>query len=213
MRILLAGDHALLLEGLSKLLAEEAGAEVRTMRRTHVLDVAIAGWQPQVVILEAAETGPVTEFAARLRASDPNVPLLVIAPNDREQFLGALRAGARGFVGRQVSVDELLGAVRALKRGEWGVPRALVGELVKEYLRLVEEQEARAVIALSERQWRILALLAGGANAARIADRLYLAASTVRAEIRAIVRQLGVANRAQAVAEVLRRGLVVPEAP
>jgi two-component system, NarL family, nitrate/nitrite response regulator NarL len=213
MRILLAGDHALLLEGLSKLLTDEAGAEVRTMRLGHDLDTALAGAQPQVVILEAAELEPVADFAARLRIANPHLPLLVIAPNDRRQFLGALRAGARGFIGRHVSVDELLGAVRAVERGEWGIPRALVAELVADYLRLVEEREAHAAIALSERQRRILALLAGGANAAHIAERLMLAASTVRAEIRAIVRQLGVANRAQAVAEVLRRGLVVPEAP
>jgi DNA-binding NarL/FixJ family response regulator len=211
MRILLVGEHALLLQGLMKLLEDEVAAEVRTVRRLPDVEATIAQWQPALAILETTQTESIQDLTSLLASLDYDVPLLVIAPSEREPFLAALRAGARGFVGRHVNVEELLGAIQAVQRGEWGIPRSLVGYLVNEYLLLVREQPAPAQPAFSERERRVLTLLARGMNARRIGELLFVSSSTVRGEIRAIVQKLGVENRTQAVAEALRRGLLPTE--
>lgn len=213
MRILLVGEHVLLLQGLMKLLEDEVGAEVRTVRRLPDVAATIEHWDPVLAILEAVTAESVRDLTSLFASLERNIPVLVIAPAEREHFLAALRAGARGFVGRHVSVEELLGAIKAVQRGQWGIPRALVGELVAEYLTLVRERAARSPVVFTERERRILTSLARGMSAKRIGEHLFLSASTVRGEIRTIVRKLGVANRTQAVAEALRRGLVLPDDP
>jgi two-component system, NarL family, response regulator DevR len=211
MRILLIGEHALLLQALMKLLHDEIGAEVRTVARLPELESAVDQWDPDLAVLETTNVETIHELITSLASLQQRPPVLVIAPGEREQFLAALRAGARGFVGRHVGAEELLGAIQAVQRGEWGIPRAFVGELVTEYLTLVREQPTPHPESFNERERRILTYLAHGMSAQRIGEQLFLSASTVRGEIRGIVQKLRVANRTQAVAEALRRGLLLPE--
>lgn len=213
MRILLIGEHALLLQGLMKLLEDEVAAEVRSVRRLSDVETVVEQWEPVLAILETTEAETVRELTSLFSTLEKGIPVLVIAPGEREQFLAALRAGARGFVGRHVTVEDLLGAIHAVQRGEWGISRARVGDLVDAYLLLVQERVTPLPMTFGEREQRILTLLAQGMNAQRIGEHLFLSASTVRGEIRGIVKKLGVANRTQAVAEALRRGLILPEDP
>ena len=137
--------------------------------------------------------------------------LLVIAPADRRQFLAALRAGARGFIGRQAGARELVGCVDAVRRGEWGLPRSLIGDLVDEHLMLTSVEHFVPPAAFTERERHVLRLLAQGASAQRIGQELYVSESTVRSDINAVTRKLRVANRMQAVTEAIRLGLIEPE--
>src|SRR5262245_28870122 len=141
MRVLLIGDHALLLQALSRLLEDEAAAEVRTARRPDETAGWANEWEPGIANVEIADVTGATSALSRLREVSPDLPLLVIALNERKQFLAALRAGVRGFVGGQMCIEELLGTINAVRRGEWGIPRALAGELALEYLALVEERQ------------------------------------------------------------------------
>jgi DNA-binding NarL/FixJ family response regulator len=196
-----------------KLLEDEIASDVRTVRRLTEVAPAIDHWEPALAILETTRVDAIEELTSLLASLARHIPVLVIAPGEREHFLAALRAGARGFVGRHVNVADLLGTIQAVQRGEWGIPRSYVGELVDAYLLLVRERVTPAPMEFSERERRILTLLARGMNAQDIGAQLFVSSSTVRGDIRGIVQKLGVANRTQAVAEALRRALILPEDP
>jgi DNA-binding NarL/FixJ family response regulator len=159
------------------------------------------------VIFETASVPAAQERLEGLCRASGDAPVLVIAPAEREDFLAAVRAGARGFVGRDATADQLLGCIEALRRGEWGIPRAFAGVLAEEYVTLARAETEPRTFTLSERERRVLELLARGASVARIGQELFLSEGTVRADIRSLSRRLGVANRVQLVAEAMRLGL------
>lgn len=210
MRLLLAGEHVLFLQGLAKLLQDHTGAHVHVLTLSEHLDDAVRETQPDVVVAETSNVPAVGGVLARLPLSD-GLRLLIIAPGEPEQFLAALRAGARGFVVRDATADQLLVCLDAVLRGEWGLPRSLLGPLVQEYLMLVHADHRPPLLELSERERQILRLLAQGMSAQRIGQALYLSESTIRADVRTLARKFGVANRMQVVTEALRRGLVAPD--
>lgn len=212
MRLLLVGDHVLLLQGLAQLLQDQPGAQVRTAVPPETAAAALRDWRPDLVLTETADVLAAAERLAHLCRLADAIPLVVIAPSEPAQFLAALRAGARGFVGRDVPADRLYGCLAAVQRGEWGLPRALLGALVEAYVDLSADAQP-PVPALTTREQHILRLLAQGLSTPRIGRQLYLSESTVRAEIRTLSQKLGVANRVQLVSEALRRGLVPAEEP
>lgn len=209
-RLLLVGDHVLLLEGLAKLLHDRTGADVNTSSNWQEISHTIQRLRPAIIIAETSNVPAVAEHLVRIERTGGQPPLLVIAPGDREQFLAALRAGARGFVGRDATAAQLLGCIAAVQRGEWGLPRVLVGDLAEAYRELFAAG-VPPPLDLSAREQHILRLLARGMSAHGIGTQLYLSESTVRAEIRSLAQRLGVANRMQLVTEALRRGLVTPD--
>lgn len=207
MRLLLVGEHVLLLEGLMKLLHDQTGAEIRAVTQQDEAQETARRWEAEVIVVETSNVPAAATRLVELRAAAPSVPLVVIAPGDQAQFLAALRAGARGFVGRDATADQLAGCIKAVWRGEWGVPRAFMGMLAEAYLELAATTHRSDPIALTDRERNVLDLLVRGLSTAHIGQQLFLSESTVRADIRSLIHKLGVANRVQLVAEALRRGL------
>jgi DNA-binding NarL/FixJ family response regulator len=206
-RLLLTGEHVLLLQGLVKLLGDQPGADIRAATRPDEAEESVRVWRPEVVIFETSNVPAAIERLEGLCHAAEDVPLLVIGPAEREQFLAALRAGARAYVGRDATAERLLGCIEAVRRGEWGVPRALVGVLAEAYVTLANAEVRPSAQAITERERRVLELLTLGASVARIGQELFLSEGTVRSDIRALTRKLGVANRVQLVAEAMQRGL------
>jgi two-component system nitrate/nitrite response regulator NarL len=206
MRLLLVGEHVLLLQGLTKLLHDQTGAELRATASQSEAEEAVQVWRPDVVIVETSNVAAASDRLAGLRRAGGEPPLLVIAPGEREQFLAALRSGVRGFVGRDATAEQLLGCIDAVRRGEWGLPRALLGDLAGAYVALATAH-GRSHVALTDRERRVLQLLARGATTRRIGQEMFLSEGTIRGEIRALTQKLGVANRVQLVTEAFRLGL------
>jgi len=204
-RFLLLGEHALLLESLATLLRASFDADVRIQRFETV--TALNGWRPVLVIVDSPD---VPGSAARVRAAlaaFPEARLLVIGPNEYEHLLAALKLGARGFLPRDCTTEQLLNCVNAVLRGELAIPRGMVGPLIESYVALLRNGSA-STIALTERESRILALLAQGHTTAEIAARLYVSEGTVRTDIRLLLQKFGVGSRAQLLAEAFRRDLI-----
>ncbi len=189
-RLLLAGEHVLLLEGLKRLLEEQEAAEVRTLLLEAAPELP-QDWVPDVLLVETSDVRGIGPQLARLRAHVAPAPLLIIAPGEPEQFLAALRAGARGFVPRDARAGNLMRCVAAVRRGEWGLPRGLLGALVDAYLALAAAP-ALTDPQLTERERQVLQLLVRGWSAERIGRELFLSESGVRSVIRGIARKLGV---------------------
>lgn len=205
-RLLLAGEHVLLLEGLKRLLEEQEAAEVRTA----LLDAAPElpqDWAPDVLLVETSDVRGIGPQLARLRARVAPGPLLIIAPGEPEQFLAALRAGARGFVPRDARAGNLMRCVAAVRRGEWGLPRGLLGALVEAYLALAAAPTPTDP-QLTERERQVLQLLVRGWSAERIGRELFLSESGVRSVIRGIARKLGVQRTTEVVRIAVQQRLV-----
>ncbi len=205
-RLLLVGEHVLLLEGLRRLLEEQEVAEVRTA----LLDAAPElpqDWAPDVLLVETSDVRNLGSRLAHLRARVAPAPLLIIAPGEPEQFLAALRAGARGFVPRDARAGNLMRCVAAVRRGEWGLPRGLLGALVEAYLALTAAP-ASPDPQLTERERQVLQLLVRGWSAERIGRELFLSESGVRSVIRGLARKLGVQRTTEVVRIAVQQRLV-----
>lgn len=207
MRLLLFGEHVLLLQALKTLIEDQIGAEVRVAARLTEVEAAVLDQPPDVLLIETSDVPASAALLRQLRGASGDLPLLIIAPDAADQLLAALRLGARGFVGRNDTAGHLATAVEALQRGEWSVPPGLIGALAEAYLTLAAAGQGHAEV-LSEREQRIIHLLVQGATIDRISSELFLSPSSVRSEIHALQQRFSVGNRMQLVTEAIRRGIV-----
>ncbi|WP_243658753.1 response regulator [Tamaricihabitans halophyticus] len=151
-----------------------------------------------------------------LRERQLELPTLVLTTfDDDELVLGAVRAGAHGYLLKDVTLDQLIGAIRTLAEGGTLVQPALTARLLRATRQLrppntAEEQQAQP---LTEREQEILRLLAGGYANREIADALHLAEGTVKNHVSSLLLKLGVRDRTRAVLRALHLGLLTEKAP
>jgi len=174
-------------------------------------EAAVREAHPDVVVIDA-DIPDIDGLTAtrRLNASHPGLPVLVLAARDDEQLaLNALRAGASGFLSKEVSPEAIARATRGVAEGEAAISRRLTFRVVSE-LRALSRLRARPSTTdpdLTPRESEVLDLLAENASTAEIAHRLGLSTATVRTHVKHVLRKLGVHTRADAVAAARgRRG-------
>lgn len=196
MRVVLVDDH--------KVVARSLKAYLETFGDISVVGMAASGeellerleeWAPEVVVQDLLLPGGMdgVETTRRVKARAPHVRVVVLtASTDDARMMGALRAGAEGYVRKDADPEVLLDAVRAVGRG-------------KRYYE-VGPMEAGEVLTAREREvLRGVAL--GQANKA-IAGELGISEETVKTHVAHVLDKLGADNRAQAVVQALKRGLV-----
>jgi len=213
-RIVIADDQMLFREGLRTLLStrpdleivgeaadgEEAVALVETLRPAVVLmDLRM----PRLDGIQAT---------ARIRERWPSVAILVLTTfDDDANLFGALRAGADGYLLKDVALETLVAAIHAAARGESFLQTTVTGRVVAAFTRLMEAGGPKAealVVPLSRREREILALLGDGASNKEIADRLSLAEGTVKNHVTNILTKLDVRDRTQAAIRGRQLGIV-----
>jgi DNA-binding NarL/FixJ family response regulator len=213
-RVLIADDQALFREGLRTLLSTRPEIEVVGEAANGAEALAeVERLQPGVVLMDLrmpVMDGIVATTAMRDRW--PSIPVLVLTTFDDDASLfGALRAGAAGYLLKDVSSDTLVAAVTAAARGEAFLQSTVTGRVVAAFARLMESGGPRAealVMPLSPREREILALLGTGASNKEIADRLCLAEGTVKNHVTNILTKLDVRDRTQAAIRARQLGLV-----
>ncbi|WP_460071757.1 response regulator [Streptomyces sp. YKOK-I1] len=206
LRVLLADDHAVVRAGLRALLEGEPDVEVVAEAGSGEEAVGLAArLRPDVVLMDLRFGGrggvDGIEAVRRLATEAPGVPAVMLTSySGRADVVRALEAGARGYVLKAGPPQELFRAVRGAAVGALGLAPEVMDELVGQVV--APERE------LSGREVEVVRLLADGLSNRGIAEALFLSEATVKTHLVRLYRKLGVDNRAAAVSEAVRRGLL-----
>ncbi len=149
------------------------------------------------------------EATKNIKARYPQLAVLILSiHDDREYLLEVLKAGATGYLLKDVEPAHLIAGIRAVAKGETIVHPGLTGKLVSELSRLAKLPAQTFVNPLTPREGEILALMSQGLSNGDIAKQVYLSEKTVKNHVTSILRKLGVTDRTQAVIAGVKRGLV-----
>jgi DNA-binding NarL/FixJ family response regulator len=203
-RVLLVDDQALFREALATLLGVRP--EIEVVGEAGDGDAALrqaAELRPDVVLMDLHM--PVLDGIAatrRLRVEQPGVRVLALTTfDDDEDVFAALRAGAVGYLLKDVSSDRLVEAVLAAARGESVLQPSVAARVVARVAQLPEDAPRRPqplVVPLSDRELEVLRLLADGSSNREIAASLFLAEGTVKNHVTNVLAKLGARDRNQA---------------
>jgi two-component system nitrate/nitrite response regulator NarL len=205
--VLLCDDHPVFREGLARVVRNGPGLElVGTAESGREALARIRALAPDVALVDLRLPDLDGIEVARAVARDGHATrvLILSAYEDEELVYGALAAGAAGYVTKASAPLAIVDAVVRVAAGETIVSPGLAGGLAAQ-IRL-RAGEGRP--ALSPREREVLALLCDGLSAPRIAQRLVLGTTTVKTHLANLYEKLGVNDRAAAVAEAMRRGLI-----
>lgn len=210
LRVLIADDHKLFREGLRRLLELEGDFEVVGEAATGAQAVELlAQVECDVALMDI--NMPVQNGVAatkRIKAEYPQVAVLVLTMHDdREYLLEVLKAGAQGYLLKDVEPSILMEAIRAVAGGGTVVAPGLASKLVQELNRLGSQPISPAPPVLTPRETEILDLMARGMNNAAIAGVAFISERTVKNHITSILRKLDVTARTKAVIEGVKQGL------
>ena len=203
-RVLLVEDHAVVRAGLERLLGAAGDLDVVDCARDgdEALDL-VRTHEPDVVLMDLSM--PKLDGAAATRqitAAHPDVRVVILTSfSDRERILGALDAGAVGYVLKDADPDELASAIRAAARGESPLdPKAA-------HAVLTARRRPAAAQLLTGREREVLQMVGEGMPNKHISRRLGISEKTVKAHLTSIFRTLGVTDRTQAALWAQRNGL------
>jgi DNA-binding NarL/FixJ family response regulator len=203
-RVLIADDHGVIRDGLGRLIAGLPDMEVVATASDgeEAIDRARAA-EPDVILmdLDMPKLDGI-EATRRVLAERPTTAVLVLTSfSDRPRILGALEAGASGYLLKDVAADEVAEGIRAAARGESPLdPRAARTVLTARH-------EPDPMAALSDREREVLTLLLEGLPNKLIARRLEITEKTVKSHLTRIFREIGVTDRTQAALWAERNGL------
>jgi DNA-binding NarL/FixJ family response regulator len=164
--------------------------------------------RPDLVLAGAQLPGGLLEAIRQIRAQVPRARLVVLTGHaSAEELVDVVLAGAVGYLGRDTRSDRLPKVLRAVLSGELALPRRYSHHLVEALLGREARRSqiaARSDVAITDREWEVLELLADNFSTAEIAQRLGISAVTTRRHISSLVAKLGVPDRASA-ARLLRQ--------
>ena len=209
-RVLIVDDHPIVRQGVRSVLANHSDIEVvGEAEGAASLFANMPLLKPDVVLLDIRMPGQSgIEITQRLKREHPQVKVILLSTYDDEEFLfGALRAGAEGYLLKSASNDVLASSIRQIGRGERLLSPTLVSKVMREFKDLAKEK-TRTDSGLTDQELSVLQMIAEGATNKEIAEKLFWSEVTVKRKVQDILEKMGVANRAQAVAEAGKRGLL-----
>lgn len=210
LRVIVADDHPVVRQGLITLLGSLPGVEVIGEAADGLEAVRLCErHQPDVVVMDLNMPGlDGIEATRRVIAANPHIGVLVLTMFDDDTSLFAsLRAGARGYILKGSDQADIARALTACGRGEAIFGPAMATRVLEFFSGVTQHAAAPAFPELTDREREILELIAGGANYARIAQRLGISVKTVRNHSSNIFTKMHVTDRAQAIIKARQEGL------
>ncbi len=209
-RILLVDDHEVVRLGLRALLDQhpdfDVVAEAATVKdaveRTDL-------FKPDVVVMDIRlKGGSGIDACQEIMDKHPETKVIMLTSYAEDEMLfSAIRAGAAGYVLKQIGGDDLVRAIEAVGRGEALLDPAVTQRVFQEVRKAAREEEASAFVELTQQEMHVLQQVAEGKTNRQIAESLYLGEGTVRNYVSSILSKLNVKNRAQAAAYAVEHNL------
>jgi DNA-binding NarL/FixJ family response regulator len=209
-RVLIVDDHPIVRQGVRSVLANHSDIQVvGEADSASTLFAIVDSLKPDVILLDVRMPGQGgIEVTQRLKHDFADIRVIILTTYDDDEFIfGALRAGAEGYLLKSASQETLADSIRQVARGERLLSPNLMGKVMREFADLAKDK-ARTDSGLSDQELEVLRMIATGATNKEIAEKLYWSEVTVKRKVQDILEKMGVANRAQAVAEAGKRGLL-----
>jgi DNA-binding NarL/FixJ family response regulator len=219
LRVLLADDQALVLAGFGALLEAEDGIDVAGTAADGEEAVALArALVPDVVLMDVRMPRMDGLVATAQITADPDLArtrVVVLTTFELDEYVfGALRAGASGFLLKDVEPADLLAAIRVVASGEALLAPRITRRLIEAYVAqpsaAVPDAAAAGLSELTAREREVLALVAAGLSNQEIAERLVVSPLTAKTHVSRVLMKCGARDRAQLVVLAYESGLVVP---
>jgi len=210
LRVVIADDHSATRTALRHSLGNGGFQVVAEVADAAAAVEAVRSIHPEVALLDVHMPGNGIAAADEIthRVPDVAVVMLTVSRADDDLF-DALKAGARGYLLKDMDPDRLATALRAVLAGETALPRSLMSRVIREFHDRDARPRRKALPAdarLSSREWQVADALEKGLTTNEIADLLFITDNTVRSHIASILRKLRVTSRDEAV-RVIREGV------
>jgi DNA-binding NarL/FixJ family response regulator len=209
-RILLADDHAIILDGLASLLERNTDFKVVGRARDGMSAVRLAAELfPDVVIMDISMPGlNGIEATRRILAANPKRRVIALSMhNDGRYISEALKSGALGYLLKESAFEELIAAVRTVMKGQCYLSASIAGVVIKDYVRHLEKTESGAFSVLTPREREVLQALSEGLSTKEIACRLSVSVKTVETYRSQIMEKLDIHSVAELTKYAIREGI------
>jgi DNA-binding NarL/FixJ family response regulator len=208
-KLMIVDDHTVVRDGLASMLERQDDFEV-VGRASNGLEAVerVPALQPDVILMDLRmpELDGV-EAMRRISVERPGTRFIVLTTYDSDQYIfDAIEAGAKGYLLKDTSREELFEAVRAVHRGESGIEPGVAARVLDRFAQLSRE-EAQTPL-LSDREVEVLQLMAKGSANKEIARSLSISDSTVKTHVANIFQKLDVSGRTEAVTHALQIGII-----
>jgi DNA-binding NarL/FixJ family response regulator len=213
-RVLVVDDHALFRRGLEMVLEQEddiqvvgeAGDGGEAVQRA--IETA-----PDIVLMDVRmPKGTGIDACRAIKDSVPSAKIIMLTISDEEADLyEAIKAGATGYLLKEISIEEVASAVRAVQNGQSLISPSMASKLLSEFATMVkrsEEKEQVPTPRLTDREMEVLRLVARGLNNRDIAKELFISENTVKNHVRNILEKLQLHSRMEAVVYAVREKLL-----
>ena len=209
-KVLVVDDHPIFRQGLISLLQQYPEFETVGQATNGEEAVAVASEvQPDVIVMDVCMPGGDGIAATTaLQQTLPKVKVIIVTVSDKDEDLfAAIKAGARGYLLKSVSLRELIDSIRLVAQGEAIISPTVAGKLLDEFKQTDKEKLDKELNGgLSLREQEVLQLVSQGASNKEIAEQLFISETTVKAHLRTILQKLHARNRAEAVALAATKG-------
>ena len=210
-RVLVADDQSMVRAGFRMLLAGEEDIEVvaEASNGLEAVDKATR-YQPAVILMDIRMPElDGLQATRRILAADGDARILILTTFDLDEYVyEALRAGASGFVLKDDSPEQLIGAIRTVAAGDALLSPTITKRVIEKFARMPRPAPPKELDQLSEREREVFRLMARGMSNGEIAGELYISETTVKTHVTHILQKLDLRDRVQAVVLALPdRGL------
>jgi DNA-binding NarL/FixJ family response regulator len=213
-RVLIVDDHALFRRGLQMVLEQEPDIEVvgEAADGTEAVTMAVDA-APDIVLMDVRmpRRGGIDATSA-IKQSVPSAKIVMLTISDDEADLyDAIKAGAMGYLLKEISIDEVATAIRAVHGGQSLISPSMASKLLTEFASMIKKTDDRPQIPtpkLTDREMEVLRLVAKGMANRDIAKQLYISENTVKNHIRNILEKLQLHSRMEAVVYAVREKLL-----
>jgi two-component system NarL family response regulator len=214
-RVLIVDDHALFRRGLEMVLDQEPDIDIVGEASDGAEAVAKAVEStPDIVLMDVRmpKRGGIDACTA-IKSSVPSARIIMLTISDEEADLyDAIKAGASGYLLKEISIDEVASAVRAVYGGQSLISPSMASKLLTEFASMIKKSEERVNVPapprLTEREMEVLRLVAKGMNNRDVARTLFISENTVKNHVRNILEKLQLHSRMEAVLYAFRENMI-----